>query len=923
MTKPTEPDFRDHLDRPVTSVQVTGESHTPTITDLEYNLKYEVDETEDFSCGALDVIHTGVPVEGEVLLIFPNHVIHHSTAASVEQLWNYHRRGTSLDETILNEPHPFIKAAYQAATMFDITKAGDYTYDVAPGNASAGGVDVPEVSYDGSEGNSIEDDASDITAGKWCKVGLSIVPDGEGSGDLVTECSESSATELLAKASLVAVIPNGMPIGHIIHRKDSALNAASIYPYYGRAYGGGTVDLSGEYDQDGTLTRGDCVCLSKAVSGQVDKSNSDEDDFMPAIGFVSEVITASRVRVQCSGAFEFFEGDTNYGALAIEDLGATAYVSSLPGQVWLDSWFNSPWAQSMGEVLEANVLYIVVGEAAKDNDTYNCDAGLLIGMFACREGNFAFPCNYTLPDTDMPAYGIVISKPSPILCVIKNNFVWRIADFGDARPKGVTAGVIGDKWWAADGGYAQDTEPSVAGQGREMVCRQHDAGGDAFLIDCQHSNWDIIAKEGYIECHTSVQEEDAVYLMTGTNVAYPAIADGLDDDAGKYRCVGVVIDVGTHDGKKKGKLIGDGGIFGSTHAVATGCYYLSTATPGNWFPGATTWSPSDWKVSVAQGLGYSFGSGEFAGKPACRVDLSIHVKQEEEEHHKYEVEVGDWNAGTYVVDKPIDIKSSYVVGGQTFYYCVLSDSSNGNTPLGLLTSVGDTLPSGNVVINVKTSGPWNYTAGVLVIGKWYYSDSSNNLVAAVGPGRKKMFGKAVATAYGFQIIVGWGGYGDLNGNLVPDTDYDPTAADGAFDPVPEHQHEKIFTDNTDTGAKMDVNGYIGPEIVSDGHMVITSVSARMQNSGTDGTGYVIIDCKDGLGASYLDTVGQIDADAGAAGDIVTGSADLGTNQQCVMDRSDFPIAPGEVFYVSGIPSEAYDTYGFGLSIVVKYYYVKS
>ena len=943
MGLPADYEFIEPVDYPRASgVLIEDEEHTLTAGTTDYFLAEVPDGELSITCTG-DVqgeyvvdktlsLNPGTPEAGHVWVCLLNGRCWHTALDADDDLtWGYTGLGTANTSALIGQYAIAINLNRQAAWSFKVTAVSpaSQSVNIAGGDTCIGG---KTVRYAGGALNLSA--VSFVNPGYYKAVRVAM--DAATSEPVYLEGPESAT---LVGCVDPAAIPNSKTIAIVYMQDGEDIESAAIVNIHddvagytgdgGSSDGGGAGGVKMAYS--GTVVSGDAVCM--VGNNTVGRAAANDDAKVPAQYFVEAILDATYCTVKGSGAVMDFTGKTRtYGSLTF---GLPVYLSTAAGYI-TQARNQTPdeWDQCLGVALSATKVAINIGTAMKNQagpvppppdgpvppPPTPPDGWKMYRGPGVSEGDFVYA--YLLQsallakanaDLTMPAIGIDASDVDTTWCIVQNNYTWIVADHGGLYPGGLTPGSAGDLWYISVSTAGEVDAPPMAANPEhyiQIAVRQIDEEGTKFLVCCgpavrpQPGPGD----DGYdTPCANDVAVGNSVYLDS-SGIARKTDAS---NDA-KVNAVGIVKAV--NQANDRCTIVRPPNVYDPDGGYAGGEYVLDPSAAGTWgLLSSVLFRPGDWKVRIGWGRGATVKGllvdiqnyGKFTdpggdnGTDPDPVNRSRLVGW-----YKAAFQI---SAGTWVQDDP-------VVG-----YVTASDYAEPNQMRGVVLSGSVNCGAyWNTPVLMRGLYGSGYTAGQL----YYNDDVSGGIgpVLALGKYIKRAgVGMQSGELYVDPQPTGWM---DGNVNPCPVLTYVPGAS--GFDPMPVQMHEKIFNDGTTSGSKMTYpTGYTSPMVPADGQVVIASISARVESSGTDAAGYLTVDVFNNLGSSLLGTKGKIYAAAGAMRDLICGSKPGSSDVLCIMDKTKFPLTPGHGFYVSGMLSKDYlSANPYGLSIVVKYYYVK-
>ncbi|MBN2209412.1 MAG: hypothetical protein JW759_08970 [Candidatus Coatesbacteria bacterium] len=927
MAYPDNPEFIDFVDERTEPAEVEEEEHSISTGHYTYSLG-EVPDTEfSISCmgdvkGPYTVSFTNAAPGSGCVYVNPlnGNVLHCATDAPDDLKWSYWGRGTANNKFMLEQYREPLEAVHRVARQLWVsaTSPASQGVSVAKGNAEVAG---KLVEYNGGTW-----DFSSITFDNpgYCKaIRLALTSAGS------VTYSEGSEASSRALCDDPPAIPESKTLAIIFLQDGASIADAGIVNtlievsyHSGDPDSGGSGDVA-KYQYASGVVSGDAVCLTSPNT--VSTADADDDDRVPSIGFVEEILDETYCTVRSSGVFDFSSKSTSYDSLTY---GQQVYLSAAAGRIaQIRNQTPGEWDQPLGIALSASRIQISIGAATKNKQggvDPDDPAPLPPEGAKFKRGAAVSERDFVYLDSDletvklanasadgtMPSIGIVDRDIDACWCIVKNNYTWVVADHGGLYPGGLTPGGAGDVWYisVSTAGQVDAVSSLSPDYWVQVAVRQIDAGGTKFLICCgtavkpQPSTPD----DGYDMDCAGVSAGHAVYVDS-SGIARPS---DVTDDA-KVNAIGIAKTVNA--GGTRCTVVRPPNVYNPSVAHPGGKYLLSNSAPGHWaIEGSFLLLPGQWKVQIGIGRGSAI--------KGLLVDIKNYGKFQDpgeddgtDDNPTKSRWIGVFKAlfpepvGSWVQDNPTPGPG----------YVELCDYATSNQLRGVVLACVEDTGTGEYIISVLMRGLYN-VGGPYSAGQLYFSDDG---IGGIGP--IISLGKYLKTA-GLGTESGYlyvdpqpSRWVDGNSNITPITLLVPTAG---FNPVPVQMHEKVFTDLSTSGSKMTVN-YVGPEVPSDGRLVIASITGRLESSGSHATYYVTIDVKNHAGVSLLSQVGTIKANSNATGDTIPGSANLGSNQQCIVDPTLFPLAVGDAFRVYGTLAGIYSTYPYGLAITVKYYYV--
>ncbi|MBW2093280.1 MAG: hypothetical protein JRI80_00190 [Deltaproteobacteria bacterium] len=950
MAEPTViPAQRTWVARTGTSYEVSGETHTITVTALSFELNVSLDETKknlivasSSGTGALSKIYSGSPSSGQILINHNNNTCtcHADDVGTITI--TYWGDGSHVGAQALNDMVEATEKAYKAARPGHISKTDgeDNKFDVDAGNFYSASTDISGMSYAGDTDVDLDliCDAHGTAASKWVKILLGITENTPGVGKLSTSVSADCDTEGAAEVVAVIAIANCVPIGHIIYRNDHALidDADHICNYDGRVFGSdsaGKTVIENVTVDEGDNVRGQQVYFDSDnhVSKAVNTSEATLAD-----GIISLVTGTTTCQVQTGGSFTYETGDIDHNVF----INATAkmYLTANAGHASEDQDITAGrWTQNMGKVFDTNYVDLNYPGFISLNDgddpiegQYRHDGSAALGESMRPKVSTDDEKWVEQADSDdgvnIDAIGVVTAVDGNY-CTVKDRFLWKTADFGGTKPCSLNGGGAGDKFFmhtsAGQGTFTENIAPDIWNQ--EMGY-QKNAGETLFEIYMKPGSLGGTEDPYEFEC-SSVDKHDAVYAHPLTGVLYEAESDNDDH----VNVVGIVKSINAAGTRcniyRPGDVVPDGNNY-------VGKLYLNpdaAATPN--YSVNEDKQPGNWSILIGQPRG--------ANETGFLVDIQttgIYGKNGRIGVGK-EGCVRAWsNPAGIAMSKAVDFGT--VDPTMEHYYVQLTSRTSANRIRGVAeeTSVVD-------YWNTQGRGADDNREIVLVrvqdihfnpavtwpdIGT-YFSSTLGGFVAAVAPGswQKRVCTRAEND---HTILV----CPEMQGWIPADGPWEPVAERSYIapcDPPAEpHGYDPMRSWDTSDAVSKLTNKFTSKHIIIQATTAIaSSVLCFAQSVGVGATSYTEFDLRKIHGAadeSVLSTTGKLVGLADAPRGNTTDDATYGTGAghiAAVLDATKFPLVKGDVLYWTADPDggDAHGTDPYGVGILLNMYGIKS
>ena len=933
MAYPDNPEFIDFVDERTEPAEVEAEEHSISAGQYTYSLS-EVPDTEfSISCtgdvnGPYTVSFTNAAPGSGCVYVNPlnGNVLHCATDAPDDLTWSYWGRGTANNKCMLEQYREPIEAVHRVARQLWVsaTSPASQGVNIAKGNAEIAG---KLVEYNGGT-----QDFSSITfdnPGYYKAIRVALTSAGS-----VTH-SEGEEASSRALCDDPPAIPESKTLAIVFLQDGASITEANIVNtlievsyHSGDPDSGGSGDVA-KYQYASGVVSGDAVCLSSPNT--VNKADADEDDRVPSIGFVEEILDETYCTVRSSGLFDFSSKSTSYDSLIF---GQQVYLSTAAGRM-TQTRNQTPdeWDQPLGIALSAARIQISIGAATKnkqggvdpdDPTPVDPDKGAKFKRGAAvSERDFVYmdadleTVKLAKADADetMPAIGIIDSEVDATWCIVKNNYIWVVADHNDLYPGGLTPGAAGDIWYISVVTAGDVDAPPLAANPEHYVqiaVRQIDAGGTKFLICCgpaakpQPSDPD----DGYdCACANDVSIGDSVYIDS-LGVARRTVAT---DDA-KVNAIGIVSAV--NQANNRCTIVRPPNVYRPAQGYAAGEWVLNPdGTPGAWLhiEGVAVWPVGSWKVRIGWGRGVVYPL------TGLLVDIKNYGKMAgpgdddgtDADPHPDRV-TGRYTApGAGTVNSWAEFSTQPELWGVTG-----SDWESPSSVAGVI------LASEHDVIGDK----WYWTllekglhGADYTPGAQYYAIASGQIAAKVGLGKYKKLA----------------GIGQEDGRLLvcpgPVEYCDPDGGDPVpiipfvevMFPVPTANYYDKMRDH-DGSTSAITEDYVSDEWLVELPTIIASVDFFAKSTGAGAGAFLELDLCSSLTGTLLSTKAKlVTTGVGVRGDTLPSSANSAGHVRAVIDNTMLPIDPGETLYWKYTRNGAYTTAPYGIGIQINKYGVKA
>ncbi len=926
MAYPDNPEFIDFVDERTEPAEVEGEEHSITAGDYTYSLN-EVPDTEfSISCtgdvnGSYTVSFTNAAPGSGCVYVNPlnGNVLHCATDAPDDLTWSYWGRGTANNKRMLEQYRAPIEDVHKVARQFWVsaTFPASQGVNTAKGNGEIAG---RLVEYNGGT-----QDFSSITfdnPGYYKAIRLAL----DSAGAIAFSQGEEASSRVLcddppaipeSKTLAIVFLHDGANI-----TDDDVVNTLIEVSYHsGDPGSGGSGDVA-KYQYASGVVSGDAVCLT--APNTVNKADADDDDRVPAIGFVEEILDETYCTVRSSGAFDFSSKTTSYDSLTF---GQQVYLSTAAGRI-TQTRNETPdeWDQPLGVALSSTRIQIAIGAATKNRggDDPDPEGGKRKYESGVAEAEFVYlktdaetvdEAKADSKDT-IPAIGIVDKIIDATWCLVKNNFWWLTSEHGGKTPGNLTPDVAGTMFFISQTVEGEATKVVATNPEYyfQEACKQIDDAGTKFLICCgqAYKPEPDDPDDGYdADCASDVNVGQTVYL-DANGVARKT--DATDD--AKKDAVGIVKAVNAANNRCS--IVRPPNVYDPGANYIGGEYLLDPSTSGAWgLASNILFCPGHWKVRIGWGRGASLGG--------VLVDIKVYGKCKVP---------GDDEGGD---DDPSDGRligffyADFYIAPTTWVELVPGSPPNYVIPCDNTNPAAVT----GVVLNCEDDGT-HIVCGVLVYGLYGSGYTPGQPYFALGaPATQGEIDKVIVLG---KYIKEAGVGHDSGGIFVdpkPPVYADPDGGDpvpltnfvALEDPVPfPSPYDKLRgTDGTHVLGKVSGNWDSKlAEWLMELPTGVQSVDFFAKSTGAGAGAFLELDlCRGSDDVSVLSTKAKlVTTGDGVRGDTLPQSGNSAGHIRAVIDQTKMPVSPGETLYWKYTPNGIFTTDPYGIGVMLNRYAVK-